>query len=57
MIQQTDADRYQPLGRTTTAAGDRTALFVPAKHALYVAVPHRGGQAAELRPLEAAKPD
>jgi len=57
VIRQTDADHYRPLGRTTTAAGARTALFVPAKHTLYVAVPHRGGQAAELRPFKTSDAD
>jgi len=57
VIQQTDADHYRPLGRTTTEVGARTALFVSAKHTLYVAVPHRGAQAAELRPFEAPKPN
>jgi DNA-binding beta-propeller fold protein YncE len=32
-----------------TAAGARTALFVPEQDRFYVAVPHRGGQNAEIR--------
>jgi DNA-binding beta-propeller fold protein YncE len=36
-----------------TAAGARTSLFVPAFNRLYLAVPHRGGQAAEIRIYEA----
>jgi len=35
-----------------TAPGARTALFVPALARLYVAVPHRGTQRAELRVYE-----
>jgi DNA-binding beta-propeller fold protein YncE len=36
-----------------TAAGARTSLFVPALGRLYLAVPHRGAQAAEIRVYEA----
>jgi DNA-binding beta-propeller fold protein YncE len=32
-----------------TAAGARTSLFVPAQNRMYVAVPHRGAQRAEIR--------
>ena len=32
-----------------TASGARTALFVPALGRLYLAVPHRGTQGAEIR--------
>ncbi len=49
-------DVLQPNGasliRTTripTAAGARTALFVPEQSRFYVAVPHRGAQNAEIR--------
>jgi DNA-binding beta-propeller fold protein YncE len=38
--------------RIPTAAGARTALFVPERHRLYVAVPHRGAQNAEIRIYE-----
>jgi hypothetical protein len=38
----------RPIGRIATAAGARTALFVPDQDRLYVAVPHRGGQSAEV---------
>ena len=57
VVRQADADHYQTLGRTTTSPGARTALFVPTAETLYVAVPHRGGQSAELRPFEAVKLD
>jgi len=33
----------------TTAAGARTGLFSAARKTLYVAVPARGGSAAEIR--------
>lgn len=50
---QLGADRYQPVARIPTAAGARTSLFVPALGRLYLAVPHRGNQAAEVRVYEA----
>jgi len=37
----------------TTSAGARTSLFVRDLDRLYVAVPHRGGQTAEIRIFEA----
>src|SRR5262249_39450295 len=49
VIEQVDADHYRPLGRVATARGARTSLFVPELGRLYVAVPHRGSQAAEIR--------
>jgi DNA-binding beta-propeller fold protein YncE len=48
-FQQQDADHYQPLARIPTAAGARTSLFVPELGRLYLAVPHRGSQQAEIR--------
>ncbi|HZS07607.1 MAG TPA: YncE family protein [Blastocatellia bacterium] len=47
-----DADKYQPMARIPTAAGARTSLFVPALGRLYLAVPRRGGQSAEVRVYE-----
>ena len=41
------------LARIKTAAGARTALFVPDQGRLYLAVPHRGSQKAEIRVYEA----
>ncbi len=37
------------LARITTADGARTSLFVPQEDRLYLAVPHRGPQPAEIR--------
>jgi DNA-binding beta-propeller fold protein YncE len=37
------------LARMSTAAGARTALFAPEQNRLYLAVPHRGAQRAEIR--------
>lgn len=52
VLAQLDADQYQPVAKIPTAPGARTSLFVPALGRLYLAVPHRGGQAAEVRVYE-----
>jgi len=49
VISQTDADKYNVAGQVTTAPGARTSFFVRETGTLYVAVPHRGEQKAELR--------
>lgn len=49
IVAQEDADHYTPVATIPTAAGARTALFVPALGRLYLAVPHRGTQGAEIR--------
>jgi DNA-binding beta-propeller fold protein YncE len=41
------------LAHLQTAAGARTSLFVPELGRLYLAVPHRGSQRAEIRAYEA----
>jgi hypothetical protein len=46
---QHDADHYTLMAQIPTAAGARTSLFVPEFHRLYLAVPHRGTQTAEIR--------
>jgi hypothetical protein len=56
IIEQVDADTYRPAGTVKTAAGARTSLFVPELRRLYVAVPHRGNQGAEIRVFEAESP-
>ncbi len=48
VFQQTDADHYNLLATVPTAPGARTSLFVSAASRLYVAVPHRGKQQAEI---------
>jgi DNA-binding beta-propeller fold protein YncE len=53
IFQQKDADHYDPVAKIPTAAGARTALFVPELNRLYLAVPHRGSQKAEVRVYEA----
>ena len=40
--------------KVPTAGGARTALFVPGLRRLYLAVPHRGSQGAEIRVFEVA---
>jgi DNA-binding beta-propeller fold protein YncE len=53
VFEQRDPDHYQSAGRIATAAGARTSVFVPKLNRLYVAVPHRGRQGAEVRVYEA----
>ena len=48
VINQTNADKYNVAGQVTTAPGARTSFFVRETGTLYVAVPHRGEQKAEL---------
>lgn len=43
------ARHYQPLANITTAPGARTSLYVREWGQLFVAVPHRGQQPAEIR--------
>src|SRR5438034_10451888 len=49
IIEQTDANNYKALTKIDTAEGARTGLFVPEHDTLFVAVPHRGSQQAEIR--------
>ncbi len=49
IIEETDPKTYKPLTRVDTANGARTGLFVPERDTLFVAVPHRGSQQAEIR--------
>jgi DNA-binding beta-propeller fold protein YncE len=53
VIQEQDGNTYHPLARIATASGARTSLFVPALKRLYLAVPHRGKQGAEIRVYQA----
>lgn len=53
VFNQRDPDHYEPAGRIPTASGARTSLFVPEFNRLYVAVPHRGNQKAEIRVYQA----
>jgi DNA-binding beta-propeller fold protein YncE len=49
IIEQPDANNYKTVTKIDTADGARTGLFVPERDTLFVAVPHRGSQAAEIR--------
>jgi YVTN family beta-propeller protein len=53
VLQQNDGGRFSRLAHVATAAGARTSLFVPEQARLYLAVPHRGSQKAEIRVYEA----
>lgn len=49
IIEQADPNIYKSGARVDTAPGARTGLFVPETGQLFVAVPHRGSQPAEVR--------
>jgi DNA-binding beta-propeller fold protein YncE len=49
IIDQTDPNTYTASTKVDTAEGARTGLFVPERDTLFVAVPHRGSQKAEIR--------
>jgi DNA-binding beta-propeller fold protein YncE len=49
LIEQTDPNTYRSVANIDTASGARTGLFVPQLDELFVAVPHRGSQQAEVR--------
>jgi DNA-binding beta-propeller fold protein YncE len=53
VVQDDGANRFSRLARIVTASGARTSLFVADQGRLYVAVPHRGSQQAEIRIFEA----
>ena len=52
VFEQTDPDNYSLIDKVDTAEGARTSLFVPDTGTLYVAVPHRGSQQAEVRAFQ-----
>ena len=49
VIEQTDPNTYKVVAKIDTAAGARTGLFVPQLDTLFIAVPHRGSQEAQIR--------
>jgi len=49
IIEQADPNSYKILVKLDTADGARTGLLVPTLDTLFVAVPHRGSQSAEIR--------
>jgi DNA-binding beta-propeller fold protein YncE len=48
-----DGDHLQRVGRVSTRVGVRTGLWVASQSRLYVAVPERAGEPAEIRVFEA----
>jgi DNA-binding beta-propeller fold protein YncE len=52
VLEQKDADHYDRTAHLATAAGARTGLFVADWGKLFVAVPHRGEQRAEILAYE-----
>ena len=52
VFEQAGPDDYRPAGKVDTADGARTSLFVDESGTLYVAVPHRGSQQAEVRAFQ-----
>ncbi len=55
VFQRGELGRYAPAGRMKTAAGARTCLYSPGEEKLYLAVPHRGDQRAEVRVYDARR--
>ena len=53
VFQEQVASRFNRIAHIATAAGARTSLFVPDQSRVYLAVPHRGNQRAEIRIYEA----
>src|SRR5437867_7880609 len=49
IVEQTDPNMYAASAKVNTADGARTGLFVSEGETLFVAVPHRGSQKAEVR--------
>ena len=53
VFQNGQANAFTRVARVATAAGARTSLFVADLNRLFLAVPHRGSQKAEIRIYEA----
>lgn len=53
ILQQTSEGGYAIISRIVTAPGARTSLYVPELNRLFLAVPHRGEQPAEIRVYDA----
>jgi DNA-binding beta-propeller fold protein YncE len=53
VLRQTSSGAFERAARYATAAGARTGLFVPEWSKLFVAVPHRGAQHAEVLVFQA----
>jgi hypothetical protein len=46
---QANPDQYGLKAAIPTAPGAGTSFFIPETHLLYLAIPHRGSQPAEIR--------
>ena len=55
VFQRGEGGAYTRSGRVATASGARTCLFSPGEEKLYLAVPHRGDQRAEIRVYDAGR--
>ena len=55
VLDQHDPDHYMLRQKLIATVGAHTGLFVPELHRLYVAVPHAGDKAAEVRVYETTK--
>ena len=53
VVQDEGANKFVRIAHIPTASGARTSLFAPDQGRLYLAVPHRGNQKAEIRVFEA----
>jgi hypothetical protein len=49
IVEQTDANSYKRVSEIDTAAGARTGFFAPQRNELFIAIPHRASQPAEIR--------
>lgn len=49
IVEQTDAHTYKRVSEIDTAAGARTGFFAPQRNELFIAIPHRASQPAEIR--------
>jgi hypothetical protein len=48
-----EGDGLKRIGRVSTREGAQTGLWIPSQRRLYIAVPERGGEPAEIRVFEA----
>jgi DNA-binding beta-propeller fold protein YncE len=52
VVEDQGTGRFMRIAHMPTATGARTSLFVPDEHRLFLAVPRRGSQRAEIRVFE-----
>jgi hypothetical protein len=55
VLGRTKSGGFERIASIPTARGARTSLYVPARDRLYLTVPHRGTQRAELRVFEVVR--